>query len=198
VHGRWNPGDSVLWRSVVNGVVRWAIPHTFIEESAAHVVLYVAPGTTGLRPKTSLLDDLAQLRTGRVEHEDHVWRTHNVLRLTPPQRDHSVNLFWTEDWEFRGWYVNLQAPLERTRLGFDTRDHALDVTVDPEGRWAWKDEDHLERLVQAGAYTREAATAIRAEGVRVIAEWPFPTGWEDWRPDLSWASPSLPDGWNQP
>jgi hypothetical protein len=198
VLGRWNPGDGVLWRSVVNGAVRWAIPHAFVEETAAHVALYVRPGTVGRRPRTSLLDDFDQLRTGRWEHEDHVWRTHHVLRLTPPDRAHSLNLFWAEDWDFRGWYVNLQAPLARTRLGFDTRDHALDVTVEPDGRWAWKDEDHLERLAELRVYSPEAAAAIRAEGSRVVAEWPFPTGWEDWRPDASWPTPALPDGWDAP
>ena len=39
--------------------------------------------------------------------------------------------------------------------------------------------------------------AIRAEGERVIAEWPFPTGWEAWRPDPAWPTPVLPTDWHR-
>ena len=31
---------------------------------------------------------------------------------------------------------------------------------------------------------------VRAEAARVLEEWPFPTGWEDWRPDPSWPVPA--------
>ena len=36
--------------------------------------------------------------------------------------------------------------------------------------------------VRYGHHTAADAAAFRAEGERVLAEWPFPTGWEDWRP----------------
>jgi hypothetical protein len=29
----------------------------------------------------------------------------------------------------------------------------------------------------------------------VLAAWPFPTGWEDWRPDPAWPAPELVSGW---
>ena len=31
---------------------------------------------------------------------------------------------------------------------------------------------------------------------RIVEEWPFPTGWEDWRPDPGWEPPTLPAGWD--
>jgi hypothetical protein len=46
-----------------------------------------------------------------------------------------------------------------------------------------------------GFFSTEQAAAFRAEGERVIAEWPFPTGWEDWRADPSWPVPSVPGRW---
>ena len=100
------------------------------------------------------------------------------------------------DWSFEDWYVNLQAPYVRSRLGFDTRDHQLDIVVAPEGTWRWKDEDHLALGTRLGVFTPEEAAEIRAEGEHVIADWPFPTGWEDWRPDPAWPIPQLPVGWN--
>lgn len=95
------------------------------------------------------------------------------------------------------WVVP-QEPLRRQALGFDTPDQALGITVGPDGTWAWKDEHHLERLVELGAFSADQAVAIRAEGERVLEERPWPTGWEQWRPDPAWPIPELPVGWGRP
>ena len=42
-------------------------------------------------------------------------------------------------------------------------------------------------LQALGIFTRAEAAAVRAEGERVVEAKPWPTGWEDWRPDPSWA-----------
>ena len=160
-------------------------------------MLYVPPGTRGRKPRHGFVDEPSQLRTLRWEHVDHVWTGSHALRLLRPRAAHCLYLFWSaDDWAFQGWYVNLQRPYTRSRLGFDTRDHALDIVVEPNGAWRWKDEDHLELATRLGAFTSAEAGAIRAEGERVLAEWPFPTGWEEWRPDESWPRPELPDGWD--
>lgn len=125
------------------------------------------------------------------------WGRAQTLLLTPEGAAHSIWLFWSEDWTFLGWYVNLQQPHERTPVGFDTRDQVLDIWVDPDLSWKWKDEDELEAAVRLGRFTDAEAKAIRAEDERVIEEWPFPTGWEDWRPDPSWLIPELPEGWDR-
>jgi hypothetical protein len=62
--------------------------------------------------------------------------------------------------------------------------------------WSWKDEAKMAGWVRQGRFTEEEVAQIRAEGERVLAEWPFPTGWEDWRPDPSWSAPELPEGWD--
>jgi hypothetical protein len=192
---RWHPGDSVLWRGGIERV-RWAMPHTFVGEQDNRVLLYCRPGTLGKRPKSAFIDHPEQLATGNWQIRDHEWKWNHVLRMTPLERAHSLDLYWSDPtWEFLGWYVNLQAPLRRSALGFDTRDHALDITVEPDGTWQWKDEDHLEKAVAIGLFTDEEAEAIRAEGERVLAERPWPTGREDWRPDPAWPLPTLPDGW---
>ena len=172
------------------------MPHVVVQEAPELAVLYVAPGTRGRRPRHSLMEDPSQVRTLRWDHVEHVWEGTHALRLLTPGAAHSLYLFWGEDdWAFRGWYVNLQAPFRRSSLAFETRDHALDIVVRPDGGWQWKDEDHLEVATSIGAFTPDEAAEIRAEGERVIAAWPFPTGWEDWRPDPGWPLPELPDGW---
>ena len=188
---------SALFRSVYRGRVRWVMPHVIVDETPELAVLYVPPGTRGRRPHRPFIDDPSQLHTLRWNHVEHIWTGSHALRLLRPGAAHCLYLFWAEDdWAFQGWYVNLQAPFRRTPCCFDTRDHALDVVVEPDGTWRWKDEEHLELATHLGAFTEEEATEIRAEGERVIAAWPFPTGWEGWRPGPAWPAPSLPDGWD--
>jgi hypothetical protein len=78
----------------------------------------------------------------------------------------------------------------------DTTDLALDVTVDPDGTWAWKDEDELAEAISLGVLDEAAAAELRAEGERVIAAKPWPTGWEDWRPPPDWGPLPLPVDWH--
>ena len=110
----------------------------------------------------------------------------------PVARTRSIRLW--RDGAFAYWYVNFEQPLRRTPVGFDTFDEKLDLIVQPDGSYGWKDEDELE---QAAALGLLDAGAVRAEAKRVLDEWPFPTGWEDWRPDPSWPIPQLPDGWER-
>jgi predicted RNA-binding protein associated with RNAse of E/G family len=107
-----------------------------------------------------------------------------------------VEVWWDIDWQLTGWYVNLQAPLVARGSFFDTTDHALDITVEPDGTWAWKDEDDLAKMVELGVLDELAAAEVRAEGERVIAERPWPTGWENWRPPEEWKPLPLPEDWH--
>jgi predicted RNA-binding protein associated with RNAse of E/G family len=61
-------------------------------------------------------------------------------------------------------------------------DHALDVVIEPDGKWHWKDEDDFVEAQRLGVFTPEEAAAVRREGERVIAERLWITGWERWRP----------------
>jgi len=118
-----------------------------------------------------------------------------VLQLVRPGDSYTVDVFWDDAWSFLGWYVNLQAPLQQAELGFDTTDWALDVWVEPDGTWAWKDEDDFAEAIELGVFDAEAAAAVRAVGESVIAEHPWPTGWEAWRPPPAWEPLPLPRGW---
>jgi predicted RNA-binding protein associated with RNAse of E/G family len=89
---------------------------------------------------------------------------------------------WTATWEFRCWYVQLQSRIVRTPHAIETMDHALDVVIDPDGQWHWKDEDDFAEAQRLGAFTPEEAAAVRREGERVIAERLWITGWDHWRP----------------
>jgi predicted RNA-binding protein associated with RNAse of E/G family len=123
-----------------------------------------------------------------------------VLSFAWPKTPYSVLLWSTPD-EGRVWYVNIESPLERTAIGFDTTDHALDVLVALDGSTVvWKDERELEEAVRGGLFSEQEADSFRRWGARAAdrirrREPPFDADWTGWRPDPSWGRPRLPHGW---
>jgi predicted RNA-binding protein associated with RNAse of E/G family len=93
----------------------------------------------------------------------------------------------------------MQEPVVRTRLGFDYRDLQLDILVDPNREWRWKDIDDLERSVERGVISSGHAERAWAEGRKAVEDieagrWPFTDEWRDWRPDPGWPRLELPPG----
>ena len=189
-------GDPVLLRSLYRDRVRWAFPHRFVSDDDGRLALYLAPGTHGVSMGRDPDGRYLERWIGADEPKPQIWHTHHLLWLVRPGNEsHMLGVLWDERWRLRCWYVNLQEPFRESRLGFDYADLALDVVVAPDGTWAWKDEDDFAELQAVGVLGPAAAVALRAEGERVIAERPWPTGWEDWRPDPEWTPLALPDGW---
>lgn len=130
------------------------------------------------------------------------WHTNQALVLMRPDDGYSPYGFWNSDGDFVCWYINLQLPLTRTDIGFDTMDAVLDLVVAPDLKsWQWKDEHELERVVELGLASKELATQIRSNGESVIALlergeawW---ADWKDWAPDPEWPVPELPEGWDR-
>lgn len=127
---------------------------------------------------------------------DHAWDSTHVLRFMRPGHSHTVEVYWDLDWKLIGWYINLQAPLTIDSARFDTTDWALDLVISPTGQWRWKDEDDLAEALELGLLSDRQAAEVRAEGARVIAARPWPTGWEDWRPPPQWTALPLPTDWD--
>jgi Protein of unknown function (DUF402) len=118
------------------------------------------------------------------------------LRITRRGDPFSVFLFQHEDGSLRGWYVNLERPQRRTGLGFDYEDELLDVWVPSGGPPELLDEDELAEAVQRGFVTTERAAEIQATAEGILANPPWPTGWEEWRPEPGWQIPVLPPRWD--
>ena len=178
----FRPGDVVEYRSVYSGRVRWALPWRVIADEPRQLVLYVEPGVAGV----SLGRDADGRYMDRWVSDDPptpvVWHEHHVLAVTRPQDAHSIWLMWTPTWQFKCWYVQLQSPVVRRPNAIETMDHALDVVIEPDGQWHWKDEDDFAEAQRLGVFTPGEAAAVRREGERVIAERLWITGWEHWRP----------------
>lgn len=189
-------GDPVLLRSIYRGNVRWCWPSRYVGEWDGRVGLYCQPGNEGKGMKRLPGKGYLEDWVSDVPPFDLVWEKGPVLRFMRPGDAHTIELCWDSDWSFVCWYVNLQAPLVVHGDRFDTTDWALDVVVAPDGRWRWKDEDDFAQALELGVFDERQARKIRAEGERVVAEPPWPTGWEDWRPPAEWAPLPLPDDWH--
>ncbi|CAL9437063.1 hypothetical protein SUDANB6_02163 [Streptomyces sp. enrichment culture] len=205
----WAPGSQILWRYRENGGPRIHIarPVTVVRDDADLLAVWMAPGTECVKP--ALADGtpvhhepLASRYTKpRTVLRDR-WFGTGVLKLARPGEPWSVWLFWEPGWRFKNWYVNLEEPLARWSGGVDSEDHFLDISVQPDGRWHWRDEDEFAQAQRDGLMDAALAERVRRAGrsaVEVIDAWgpPFCDGWQDWRPDPSWPVPSLPEDWDR-
>jgi predicted RNA-binding protein associated with RNAse of E/G family len=197
---RFQPGAAIALRELWNGKVWYARAATVVLDddltmlfvhAHAHAKEPVRPDGVALRIPT----DVWTLRD--VDHGS-TWN----LSFAFPERSYAVILGFEPTGELREYYVNLQTPLARSDVGFDTVDHLLDVRIRADrSSWAWKDEDELDEAVAEGLFTAEDAASFRRWGERAVEhvvrrEPPFDRDWSSWRPDRSWTAPVLPPGWD--
>jgi hypothetical protein len=187
-------------RGILKGKLWWACPAYIVQDVPDLIALYWPVGTPTRSPvrRPTVSDELYN----RIELEDHNWTDNDILSLNIPGAACSIELMWSTDTHsLRCWYVHLQQPLRRTRIGFDTMDQMLDIVISPDRlSWQWKDEDEFAEAEALGVYSQVKAQAIRAEGERVIAMLnaqasPFCDGWEKWVPPKEWSIPDFPAGW---
>ncbi len=184
-------GSDIALRDVWFGRVWRAHAARVIEDRNDLIVAWMPRGSEERLP---LGPDGAVLRIPQPE-----WRLapdesrREALALIRPGTAHSLWLFFA-DGELECWYVNFEEPARRSAAGLDYADWKLDLIVEPDGRYRWKDEDELEQTVALGLLD---ADTVWAEAKRVLDDPPWPTGWEDWRPEPGWPAPRLPAGWEQ-
>jgi Protein of unknown function (DUF402) len=225
---RRSPGEQVVVQEIWRGAVWAARPMIVAVDEDDLVALWYPKGTAWKAPTSPPEWPRAASRGERLAtclarrewvFVDYAWDV-DTLVLVRPGDWHAVWVSWLDGahdscadrnpqeripiarkhW---GWYVNLQEPFRRTELGFATMDLALDVIVEVDRTWRWKDEDELETFVSHGVFDRELATRVREEGLRVARraernEPPFDEPWSDWRPDPGWPVPELPERWDEP
>jgi hypothetical protein len=198
------PGSGVVLREVLRGRVWAARPAIVVADDPDLRMFYVPMGTRWRAPDVTDREDL--LRTKALASSwslvERTWTRTHVLSFAWPGAEHAVLHFWDEAWRPRSWYVNVERPLERFAVGFDTLDEDLDVVIDVDrSSWAWKDEADVALGAELGLYSPADVERFRVEGARgrdrvLRRESPFDREWADWRPDTSWGTPSLPAGWD--
>lgn len=187
-------GDPIVRREIWRGEPKVAWGGIVVEDSPSLLVLYMPGGS----PLAFAPDFFGSPHpwSGRSR-----WEGHGVLQLQRPGDMHAVWVFWHgAEREFRGWYVNLQEPFRRTQRGFDTQDLELDVVVELDGSWHFKDDEMLETWVERGRWSAAEVSAIRREGAAIAEEldagrrW-WSDHWAAWESDPAWEIPALPSDW---
>jgi hypothetical protein len=200
---RFAPGEPVVLRDVWRGRIWAARPVVLVQDDPDQLAFCVFPGTHWkgpLSPGASPLD----LREGGWRLVDRLWAGSTILSFAWPGTPHAVLLYYEQaTGALLRFYVNLQDPLRRTRIGFDTTDHILDAVVEPDrSSWRWKDRDDLAEAVDRGLFTPDQAESFFAEGERAVArivdgEPPFDRDWATWEPEATWPLPRLVSGWDE-
>lgn len=201
-------GETAVVRGILNGRTwfEWAV--RVLDRDASSVTTARWPGSA-TRDISFYIDSL---RTGSRELRlkaqqaraggewtlaDSVWQRTGVVEQVVSGHWFSVSRMHGADGALLCWYVNFQRPAAWRRDGWDTNDLALDLVVEPDGAWAWKDEDEFAHERGLGLITEAEYAAVeeaRGEAVALIEsrEGLFAEGPDErWLPDPAWAPPLL-------
>jgi hypothetical protein len=193
VKGIWSRGDVVALRDVWFGAVWRAVAGIVIEDDGVTSVFWVPVGSAASYPAD---DDGREIRIPRREFARATRRTSwSVVVACDSREPWTLWHFRRADGSLDRWYVNFERFLGRSATAYDSVDHKLDLIARPDGSIEWKDEDELEHAGQLGLVD---VAEVRRDAERVLAEPPWPTGWEGFEPDPAWGVPDLPPGWDRP
>jgi hypothetical protein len=195
----FQPGQSIVLRQLSYSKIWQVRPVIVVRDTPEIRVLFVHPATIG-KDAAERVTPAQRIHQSWV-FTDREWGFGGILRLTIPGAGYSVLLLRNADGSLFKWYINLEDPMRRTKLGYDYEDNILDIFVEADlSSWSWKDEDELDEVVGLGIFAKEKAAALYEEGERAVA-WlrsgksPF-NAWINWKPDTSWQVPVLPEGWD--
>ena len=204
----WQPGDVIAWRGIYREMVWNAVPTSVVKDSAEELVLALVPGI-----KCRFEENYAKGKKSNSRRWDYkdrdwvlkefIWHTNRVLAIIEPEKYYAIMHFWNHAHdEFLGYYINFQLPFKRSHCGIDTLDLDLDIEIEPNLSFHWKDEADYQTAVDHGVITPEWLQGIEAAKKDVLDKletrsYPFDGTWLNWMPDPNWESLDLPETWNK-
>jgi hypothetical protein len=209
----YQPGQNCVLRGVIDGKVWLAQSVTVVKDAPHETILYLPVGAQCAFPagywRWRIHQDFShgtrweEAARGAFTLRKFEWMRNRLLIFLEPEKYYAPMLFWDDaSGEFNCYYINFQLPYRRGPLGFDTLDLDLDIVVEPDGRWEWKDEDEYREGIRLGGIRPEWVQGIQAatpEALERIARRtpPLDGAWLTWRPDPTWELPRLPEGWRE-
>jgi protein associated with RNAse G/E len=204
----WKHGDLVAMRGIYNQRVWSALPAIIVIDSPEEVAFAILPGAECMVPKGYSKGKHGNWRRWDFkekewELEQFIWHTNRLLVLLKPQEYYATMHFWQENTEqFLCYYINFQLPFSRSECGFDSLDLELDIVIDPEHRWCWKDEEDYQHGIDSGIILKEWAAEIELSKPHIFEKmekqiYPLDGKWLDWKPDSNWTAPKLPANWDK-
>lgn len=203
----FEPGSTMIAEERWHDLLWSAVPQRVLRSSSSELISYLPTGTAatfatnrGL-PEAEGLDreqrKLLAMKTCRVVVAERA-EAPDKLFIYRPGRWARINLGWdSPTGRFLGWYVNFELPPETTPLGVVSKDLVLDMWVDADRSWRWKDRDDFYRALADDILDPAVRAPIEAEAELVLQELkdcsgPFTDEWTDFRADPAWEFPELP------
>ena len=204
----WNPGDVIAWRGIYRNKVWHSQTVVTVKDTPGEMALALLPGAECIAPEGYLNGKDVNKRRWNFKDKDwalekYQWHTNRLLLLGEPEKYYSVILFWNHaSNEFDCYYINFQLPFQRSHCGIDSLDLDLDIIINPDLSWHWKDvEDYqkaIEHEVILPKWTQEIDKAKGEIFERLEKrQYPYDGSWLNWMPDPGWSPPKLPANWDK-
>jgi hypothetical protein len=203
----WKPGDIILRRGVVNQRLWHAQTAIVVQDTPAELALAILPGAECIVPEGYLQGKQSGKRLWDFKDkpwklERTSWHTNRLLLLLEPQKYYETVYFWNAATDkFSCYYINFELPFRRSHTGVDTMDLELDLIIEPDMSWKWKDEQDYQTALEHGVIPPGALPGIEAAKREILEKvakraYPFNGSWRDWKPEPGWAPPQLPNDWD--
>ena len=204
----WQPGDIITWRGIFNDRVWHAQPTVVVKDSPEELVLTLLPGTECATDENYPKGKKAGKRRWEFMDNDwtlakYTWHTNRLLLILEPETYYSAVYFWNHTSnEFICYYINFQQPFKRSHCGIDTLDLELDIIINPDLSYEWKDLEDYEKCISAGMIRPEWVQEIDKAKEDILERlakraYPLDGSWLDWKPDPTWSPPKLPADWDK-
>jgi Protein of unknown function (DUF402) len=201
-------GSTAVIRGVFNGRTWYEWSVRVLDASNSSVTTARWPGAAtrdislyieSLRTGSSELREQARQARARGDWQlaDSAWQRTGVVEQVVADRWFSASRMFDSAGTLLCGYVNFERPPSWRDDGWDTCDLALDLVVEPDGSWRWKDEDEYEQGRRLGLITDAEHKSVQAARDEAVALVEARSGMfdgipeKDWLPDRTWALPSL-------
>ena len=204
----WKPGEVVSWRGIYRERVWHAQTTITVKDTPEEIVLALLPGAECIAPEGYLDGKNSNKRRWNFkdkewEQQNYLWRTNRLLLILEPEKYYSIMHFWDHiSNEFLCYYVNFQLPFKRSLYRVDTLDLDLDIVINPDLGFEWKDEADYQKAIDHGIIFPEWIQGIEAAKPEIFEklerrQYPFDGAWLNWMPDSNWSPPKLPANWDK-
>lgn len=203
----WQPGNVIAWRGILRGRIWHVQPTIIVKDSPPEIVMALLPGTECMADENYPKGKQNSKPKWMFKDKDwnlakYTWRTNRVLLIFEPEKFYSTILFWNHaSHEFLCYYINFQLPFQRGDNTVDTLDLDLDLIINPDFSFEWKDEEDYQKAIDHGVVSSDWSQAINDAKLEIFDKlekrrYPFDGSWLDWMPDVNWTPPKLPENWD--
>jgi protein associated with RNAse G/E len=204
----WKPGNVIAWRGIYRERVWHAQTVIVVRDNPEEIVLTLLPRTECMAPEGYSSGKNSFQRRWNFKDKDwrlenYSWHTNRLLLLLEPGKYYSTIYFWHhESNEFLCYYINFQLPFQRSHCGVDTLDLDLDLIINPDFSYEWKDVDDYQKAIEKEIIFPEWIQEIETAKQEIFEklekrQYPYDGSWLNWMPDPDWSPPKLPQNWDK-